>query len=1049
MLMGRADILILCTILTLGLSAPLHAQSPKRKSQTAPKATAVPQVEFTEREARAKLREALNKKDFEAARYILDRDLYEITEEHHPAHYGLLNSYILSENVDVLDFLSRYPRLFKEHVAKDGLNYLQFAAKNGKSKSVSSIINAVKTDGGYYRSEMSELVVFQDPEFGRTALQWAIKSGAGKSIKEIYVETRDRARELKDKEGLTALDYYAQRSNPVEHFPLDLVNTIIGDSEPQDLWQHAQDGKWSWALLAHLRKDPQILMKPDKRRGSTPFHTAVSNERLETAKFLLRLAPGAAAIKDSDGDSPTHKAAANGSKEMLVEILKYYPEGLHQKDEGKNNLLMTAAYANSTGIVEFLIHKAPAQLRMKNSDGNSALSFAVSRNTDLSMKLATAAPEMLGEANKEGQTPIALAIDAGGHLAESLVQIRPSTLLATVGTGKNKTLTTQAEKILSSYAVTDIMLKQKPSFASEKLKSGDLPLHFIADQRHPRATIDELIRLYPKAITTKNSRGFYPLHSAAENCNMELVVAITKSFPKSVEQIDDEGNLPLHLAAKCDEQDFIKFLGFSGAYTMANKAGLVPIHISIQAKKNWMISSLAKASEESLLIKTPAGKLPIHMLIQPFNESAILDLAQRAPQTLMIPDNQGQLPIHLAALGPSGQVVRKLGQQNPQALLVADKDGQLPLHLLGLNSKLSATDYAFLASLSPGAVGRLNKSKRTPAQVLSGNTEKSETARYLEFLIQNPDKSIANAKYPLFKNKTIDEISEFSDQHKVKWTLDQEEFSARLEKALNSPELSEIRHALLLMFSNCPSTLKFENSAITPQRAISQMRRIQGLAADKTEWQDKDLVARLSEISELFDLRPRQSEILREIFLEMSSLGASQGVENRFIRLTAQNTLKINPPASPCEALNNLAKEQLEPYIGKVWREKFSMDENQLPMLAKVLSLEPDRLKVGALSTGFLPEDALGEKRQILNQVVLQCVECHDKDADYPLSFKKEDLNRVPDSPKSTQKDIRAEILRRVELPHSDKAHMPRGKDETLSAEQQSTLKKFLQETEK
>ncbi len=1058
MKVGRASNRLFSTLLIIGVSWPLllQAQNSKRKTTPAPKAIRIPHEEIAERSARDKLRNALNRKDFEWATHIITQEIDSIVDLQDTSKSGFLNSYILNENTDVLDYLERNcPQLFFESTGNDGLNSLQFAAKNGKPKSVNTILNVVANSGAHRYSREShkirDLAQDQDPELQRSALHWAVKNGDTESIRLIYEASTGEPLNLKDKEGLSALDYLVKSPRPTEKFPLALAENILEGERYPDPSNYGSS--WSWKLLAALRKDPQILMKVNPQTNRTPLHAAVTYRNLETQKFLTKLAPGAARIVSPEGGLPIQQAVNEGLLDSFEELYKIYPEGINAKDSREYNLLMLAVLRNNKEMVERIIKLAPDQLRMKNIRGASALRLAVAQsNNEIIELLAKAAPEMLLVLDKEGETPLSHAVSNNhSKTVTMLATINPSALLVKRGEGKHASFVISADTVLSSEPLTAVYLKFHPAYASKNIREGNYLLHLAAGTVGQSETLKTLISLNPKAIDTANDGGFYPLHLAAIRCNLGMIFDIVKRSPEAIKQKDKDGNLPLHFfAGLCHGELALEILSFPEAYMTANREGRLPIHSAAWKNRFENVEWLAKNSSEALRVKDSSGSLPLHIVASSGNIAESRTLAKMAPDTLLVPDNAGRLPTHLAAKGSTSAAPEVLGALDPSALSVADIEGNLPLHYLGANPNMNSGIYFKLAKLAPQSVSVKNKALKTPSENINKtDAEKIEMARNLEFLILNPDKTLSHSSRPDFKNKTIDEVTSFSGDNIFHFNLDQEESSAQLEKTLLSPDLSEIRYALLLGLSNCPTSYKFENAVITPARAVNRMLQLKKRPVEKTEWQNLGSQERWAYMAELFDLHPRQSENVFEIFQEMSSLGTIQGFENRFIRLTAERMLKSGKNPRQCERLTELAQAQLESYVGKVWRDKFHMDEKNLPMLAKVLSLESDRLKVAALNTGFLPEEVLGEKRQLLNQVVLQCVECHDKEADYPLSLKKEDLQRVPDSPKSTEKTLRAEILRRVELPHSDKAHMPRGKDETLSPEQLNTLKKFLQEAEK
>jgi hypothetical protein len=84
---------------------------------------------------------------------------------------------------------------------------------------------------------------------------------------------------------------------------------------------------------------------------------------------------------------------------------------------------------------------------------------------------------------------------------------------------------------------------------------GRLPLHIAVLWSMSTPTLLDLLKLYPKALTTQDSHGRIPLHYACKTDNNSSVdeknaVTLLRADPSSVQIADFNGFLPLHVACR-------------------------------------------------------------------------------------------------------------------------------------------------------------------------------------------------------------------------------------------------------------------------------------------------------------------------------------------------------------------------------------------------------------------------------------------------------------------------------------------------------------------
>ena len=186
--------------------------------------------------------------------------------------------------------------------------------------------------------------------------------------------------------------------------------------------------------------------------------------------------------KDSYGDTPLHRAAANEAPAEVVELLlAAYPEAAKEKNSyGVTPLHLAAANKVPAEVVELLL---TAFLKVATME-DLPLHLAAICKPPLEMvkELLAAYPEAAKEKNSDGNTPL--------HRAAA-----------------NKAPAEVVELLLAAY----------PEAAKEKNSDGNTPLHLAVDNEAPAKVVELLLAAYPEAAKEKDSDGNTPLQKSLEN----------------------------------------------------------------------------------------------------------------------------------------------------------------------------------------------------------------------------------------------------------------------------------------------------------------------------------------------------------------------------------------------------------------------------------------------------------------------------------------------------------------------------------------------------
>lgn len=167
-------------------------------------------------------------------------------------------------------------------------------------------------------------------------------------------------------------------------------------------------------LHAHLAAEAAFVLSqlPPPCR-----HFAAEEGHAVCLHKVLAVAPAAAQLVNSNGETPTHLAAIKGHTAALDEILAVHPTSAAAQDLNGWTPLHDAAARGHTAAVERLLAACPAAASVRQKDNGSALYLAAQNgHEEVATLLLDAAPgEALGAlgAAYHGMTPAHIAAERG------------------------------------------------------------------------------------------------------------------------------------------------------------------------------------------------------------------------------------------------------------------------------------------------------------------------------------------------------------------------------------------------------------------------------------------------------------------------------------------------------------------------------------------------------------------------------------------------------------------------------------------------------------
>lgn len=240
---------------------------------------------------------------------------------------------------------------------------------------------------------------------------------------------------------------------------------------------------------------------------------------------------------------------------------------------------------------------------------------------------------------------------------------------------------------------------------------GAAPLHYVCLRERNHRGIANILLENGAEIDQQTLAGKSPLHFACEKQLPELVEVLCL-FSANTNLQDCEGNSPMHLAlAKEQGRDTVKrqilehLIASQAEAHMANKQGLVPVHIACQAG----------------CIRCTQLLLEQQVDVQALN-------------------NRRETCLHLACRGGHAAVAQLLVVAAPQLVDASDAEGNTALHLCAM---VGGFDCAAVLLRTGADVNLKNVQKRTAADLakIRGNDLSSTHSPELEQLLKDAKKN--------------------------------------------------------------------------------------------------------------------------------------------------------------------------------------------------------------------------------------------------------------------------------------------------------------------
>ena len=428
--------------------------------------------------------------------------------------------------------------------------------------------------------------------------------------------------------------------------------------------------KFVTALVIKDAANPNIRDKS----GWTPLDYAIGHTKIDTISALLQSPyPLHCVQKLPTYEIPIHIACEKSTKEV-VDVLIRYGADVNSKHNGTTPLIVACKRGNF-GIVQRLLQEPTIDIDAVDSNGSSALHFAVFANSKFVTALVTkgANPSIK---DRSGWTPLDYCIkhnqiDAISPLLQSGVQ---------------------------------------------RLPTHEIPIH-LACEESTAVVVDTLIQY--GANVNKKHNGITPLMVACKSGHYEIVQRLLQESTIDIDAVDLNGSSALHFAILTSE--IVTALVTKGANpNIRDKSGWNPLDYCIRHDQIDAISALLQSSVQRL-------EIPIHLACEKSTTEVVDVLIQYGADVNK--KHNGMTPLMVACKSGHYGIVQHLLQEPTIDFDAVDSTGKSALHFAILTSEIVT------ALATKGANPNIrDKSGWTPLDYAIGHT-KIDT---ISALLQSP-----------------------------------------------------------------------------------------------------------------------------------------------------------------------------------------------------------------------------------------------------------------------------------------------------------------------
>ena len=404
----------------------------------------------------------------------------------------------------------------------------------------------------------------------------------------------------------------------------------------------AQEGNVE-KIQQQLKTNPNSLESRNEL-GETPLIVAVSHGHAQACAALLKAGADFNATDPVFQQNVLYLACRAGAIE-IVRIFSAYKQLLEFKAQDEWTPLLVAVYHGHTQVCEILL-KAGADINVTDSSsGRNALHFACIRGHIEVVRLFAKYSHLRSAKDKKGSTPLALAQSSKKTEIAELLQ-----------------------KEEAAYHVFQNQSEYEAKSLSANANSSDFSGNSTTVPTIP-----------VPADNLKDMKDKFPLHTAAQEGNVEKIQQQLKTNPHLLESRNDHGETPLIVAASHGHAQVCKILLKAEANLNAtNPFQRNALHVACRAGQIEVVRILS--AYKQLLESKAQDELTPLLVAAWLGHVQVCAVLLEAGADINAIHSSGKNALHLACEGGDIKVVQLFAKYR-HLRIAKDKKGSTPLIL--------------------------------------------------------------------------------------------------------------------------------------------------------------------------------------------------------------------------------------------------------------------------------------------------------------------------------------------------------------------------------
>ena len=517
---------------------------------------------------------------------------------------------------------------------------------------------------------------------GRTPLHCACSSGHV-GIVRLLVSTFKADVTVQDDLGSTALLLAAGAGHE------DVVRALVCDCHISLEHQnksgqsvlHCACRSGNVHLVRFLIEDCEVNNLAQDNRQRIPLSIAASWGKAEVVLFLIDKF-GRPHVSDYLGRSLLHNACEGGDVGLVQTLIEKYHANVRVLDNENNTILHVAALCGRANVVLFLISKSIIDLNVRGHHGRSVLHSACQGgNIALIQTLIHTYQADVNAQDNKGKMPINVAV-LSGKVEAALCLVDEFGCDPSVRSHNCRSLLHDACEG-GNLGLVKILIQRQNFDVYAQDNQGNTPLN-VAALCGNQIIVLSLINEFGCDPNMIGHNGRSLLHDACEGGNLNLVKSLMELYKLDVNAQDDHGSTPLNVAVLCGNKkmSFCLINEFSCDPTMIGHNGRSLLHDACEGGNLSLVKELILEHNLSVNARDHLNNTPLLTAASSGEEKVALTLINEFGDDPSVSNSSGRTVLHCACQTGCLNLVKGLIQHLDVDVNAKDADGNTPLDIV-------------------------------------------------------------------------------------------------------------------------------------------------------------------------------------------------------------------------------------------------------------------------------------------------------------------------------------------------------------------------------